>query len=101
MSEVEIPFMERFEEDMLEDIKICTSRTDVYGIKGDMFKKFGAEFMIICTVKLPLSTVAQYLYREEGCSSPRDFKDTWINLHPKKGYVPDQIVNTHFFTRIR
>ena len=101
IAEVDIPFLEEFKDDMLRDQKVCTSRTQLYGTNGDTFKTFGAEFRIVCSVRLPLSVIAECLYGQEGFLNPQGFKDTWVKLHPRKGYIPDWIVYVHFFTRIR
>ena len=98
--EIEIPFMESFKDMMLTDKKVCTSRNKIYGDPGDTFKIFGAKFKLICVAELPLDIVAEYFYTQEGCETPDNFRIVWVDLHPRKGWDPDQRVFTHFFTRV-
>ena len=98
--EVDIPFKEQFEESMLSGDKVCTSRNKKYGSSKDVFQRFGAHFMLVAIPKLPLKTVAFFLYKEEGFSSPEEFIDIWKKLHPRKGYDPEQLVFVHFFIRV-
>lgn len=100
---VDIPFCSEFEGDMLFGKKICTSRTKKYCDRGSIFKMVGAqyaEYMVTAVIKLPLSVVAEKLYRAEGFNSPVDFVHKWEALHPRTKYVPHQKVYVHFFVRV-
>jgi len=86
---------------MLNGQKTMTSRTKRYGNVGDTFDVFGATFELTDVSKMTLQFVAYGYYQEEGCQFPTDFIDIWERIHPRKGYVPNQVVHTHFFKRIR
>lgn len=94
---VEIPFQERWRDLMLTGKKTMTSRTKRYGQEGDTFKAFGATFKIYHMGELPLHMIAAGYYLLEGCVSPADFEHVWWSLHPRKGFVDEQVVFCHFF----
>lgn len=94
-----IPFQLEWQNKILNGIKTCTSRTKKYGNPGDWFEQFGSTFKISTVEKFPLEHVADFLYKEEGCDNPEEFIKIWVELHPRKGWVPNQIVFTHFFRR--
>ena len=98
---VRIPFGNHFENAILKDIKIYTSRTKKYGNVGDTFEAFGQEFVITSIEKWPLRDIARYFYKEEGLNSPEDFIILWNMLHPRKRWLPDQVVWLHGFERKR
>jgi len=100
MSEqITIPFQQEWHDKMLNGNKTCTSRTKRYGNSDDWFKQFGSVFTILSVEKFPLQYVANFLYLKEGCSSPDEFKKIWTELHPRKSWVPGQVVFVHFFKR--
>ena len=99
MSEIYLPFKEEFKGEMLTGGKTCTSRTKKYGKPGDVFERWGAMFKIVEIKKMALQDVADKLYRKEGFFSPVDFIACWEELHPRVGWVPDQIVYVHFFQK--
>jgi hypothetical protein len=103
MTEIEIPFND-WSLDKLKHGKICTSRTKRYGREGDTFKvDFGdyyTIYRITHIVRLPLWLVRDYLYKAEGATSSSDFVRVWKKIHPKRGFVPDDIVYTHFFEEV-
>lgn len=97
---VDIPFLQEWENKVLSGQKVCTSRTEKYGKPGDIFNRFGITFELLVIILLPLEVIARYLCSEEGCDGPEHFKQVWLKLHPRKGWVPTQLVWTHFFRRI-
>ncbi len=100
MSEqVTIPFQPYWFHKILTGLKTCTSRTKRYGRSGDRFSQFGANFTILSVEKHRLYYIANNLYKEEGCDSPEEFKGVWLELHPRKGWVPTQVVWVHFFRK--
>ncbi len=99
LNQVIIPFQPHWREKMLKGIKTCTSRPLKYGDTGNWFSQFGATFKILSVNKYALHHIADNLYKEEGCDSPEEFKRIWIKLHPRKGWVPNQEVFTHFFRK--
>lgn len=100
-NQVIIPFQSHWLHKMLVGIKTCTTRTKRYGNPGDKFTHFGANFIILSIEKYRLDYVAEFLYRQEGYDSLNEFKNEWLRLHPIKGWVPNQIVFTHFFKKER
>jgi len=96
---VKIPFKARFKEPLLDGTKTWTSRTRRLGNVGDTFDAFGHEFEILKVEHRMLKNVA-FHWREEGCSSREDFVEVWKQIHPRKGYDPQQIVKVHVFRRI-
>jgi len=98
--QVVIPFQPEWKEKLLNGEKTCTSRTKKYGKPNDWFEIFGNSFRIITIVRFPLEDIAKFLYDKEGCDSPDEFKEIWQGLHPRKGWIPEQVVFTHFFRRI-
>lgn len=96
---VDIPFQPEWRHKMLTGIKTCTSRTKRYGNPGDRFRQFGVNFVILFVEKHTLDYIANNLYKQEGCDNPDEFKEIWLSLHPRKGWVPDQKVFTHFFRK--
>ena len=99
MARTTIPFNGRFKDVMLNGQKIMTSRTKRYGEVGDKFEAFGSIFVITDQHKNNLGDIALNFFIEEGCSSSADFMDVWKNLHPKKGWDPEQLVWVHKFQK--
>lgn len=96
---VKIPFKLYFKNVMLNGQKTVTSRTKWYGKIGDTFDVFGATFEIIETYPSLLNDVACLHFREEGCRSTVEFIKIWESIHPRKGFVPSQVVKVHEFER--
>jgi len=100
VTEVQIPFNSIFQLAMTTGRKTCTSRTRQYGRAGDTFRAFGCLFEITKVERRMLKDVALVLHAHEGCQSRREFIEVWGTLHPRKGFVPDQLVWVHWFRRI-
>ena len=96
---IDIPFKSKWLHKMVVGTKTCTSRTKAYGKAEDRFRQFGHWFAILLIERQKLSYVAKYLYKEEGCDSPDEFKQIWCKLHPRKGWVDNQVVFVHFFRK--
>ena len=96
---VKIPFQERWRDAMLENRKVCTGRSRRYGKPGDIFQAFGVDFELLTIARMPLKDVSADLFKQEGCGSPGEFERIWAELHPRKGFVPGQIVYIHWFNR--
>ena len=94
-----IPFGQRWRNIIPNGEKICTSRTKKYGDVGDYFEEYNCIFEIIHIEKRSLSEVANELYRFEGCDTPSSFIRIWEELHPRKKFVPEQMVFVHWFGR--
>lgn len=100
MGKIEVPFLPEFEKPMLEGRKTCTSRNKRYGDAGDTFDKFGATFKLTEVTRYTLQGVAHNFYCEEGFNCAGEFISIWNRLHPRKQYVPTQLVWVHFFRRV-
>ena len=94
---VNIPFRDQFKEAMLSGRKTCTSRNKKYGDVGDIFVVFGKCFVLTKLREEKLTTVAHFLYREEGFNRSSEFMDCWNQIYPRKGYDSEQIVWVHIF----
>ncbi len=94
---VHIPFREQFKTLMLAEQKTCTSRTKRYGNMGDTFDAFGFTFELTNVFRASLGSVAQLLFYEEGFLDPKAFVICWKEIHPRKGYNPNQEVYIHSF----
>jgi len=102
MSEISIPMNGWSKEGLRDGRKTATTRTERYGEPGD---RFTVEFddgvrqtyVLTHVVKIPLETVAEDFYDEEGAESPTEFKKVWEDIHYKKGYVADWRVYLHLF----
>ena len=97
MAEIHIPFTKQFKEPMLSGRKTVTSRTRRHGYAGDTFQAWGRTFEIIGVHKMLLITVRDLWYEDEGCKSPKEFEDTWMKLHRRRGFVPEEVVWLHEF----
>jgi len=65
--------------------------------EGDIFHVFGGEFKVEWVSQVKLSEVCEKWFRQEGVDSPEDFKRIWAEIHPRRGYDPEQLVYTHIF----
>lgn len=97
MSEISLPFRREMEEATINGTKCCTSRTRKLGDSGDYFCVRLKWFRITNVDERPLSYVAENLYKEEGFDAPQGFIDIWCDIHPTKGWVPEQKVFVHYF----
>ena len=98
-NKVYIPFLSIFKDAMLCGQKTCTTRTKQYGQPKDTFEAWGATFEIREIARLALKTVRDKFYYPEGFSSPAGFQAVWEQLHPIRGFNPEQAVWTHSFRR--
>ena len=96
---VKIPFKPRFKEPMLNGQKTWTSRNKWYGQIWDTFDAFGEEFVITNRARLSLGYVADHS-KEEGCKSREDFIELWKQIHPRRGFLTEQIVKVHQFKKV-
>lgn len=98
MTEVKIPFNLWSQEKLLWELKKATSRYKKYAEVGDTFIMQTKEYYINLVVKLPLWFIRNYLYESEGCKTPEEFENIWIEIHPKRGFRLNDIVWYHHFT---
>ena len=97
MAKRNISFLHRWKGKMLTGQKIMTCRTVCMANPGDTFVFFGHTFLIKAVYCLELSSVANNFYDQEGCSSPEEFIAVWKEIHPVKGFKPNEIVFLHKF----
>jgi len=96
---IQIPFRPHFKEAIIGGRKTATSRTTKYGNPGDQFEAFGHVFVIDRHERVKLSVVAREHFRAEGFEHPDEFKIEWADIHPSKGYDPNQRIWLHWFQR--
>lgn len=89
-------FGEEWEEALQRCYKVCETRIEKYA--GDTFEAFGIEFVVTKRQQLPLSEVAENWFRENGCYSPREFKEVWKQAHGGV-FDPEQMVWLHHFKK--
>jgi len=99
-TEVKIPFRDSFKEMLMVGRKIKTTRTQRLGLPWDYFMCAGVRFRITGVERLTLREVADKHFIGEGCGTPEEFKEIWRQIHPWKGFHPDQQVFLHTFQRI-
>lgn len=93
------PFGADFKDAMLNGIKTMTSRNKKYGGKGDTFEIFGETFTLLEVFQQSLESIKNNNYKEEGFEKPKEFEDIWVKLHPRKGWIPEQMVYVHRFQK--
>lgn len=94
-----LPFQNRFRDPILSGQKICTSRFRKYGLPGQEFIAFGHVFKIRKLERWALGDVALQLFRQEGLSSPSEFREIWRTIHPGRNH-PSLFVWVHFFEEV-
>jgi hypothetical protein len=100
MAEIEIPFRADMRKAIADGAKCCTSRNKRYGKIGDTFRIDGRTYRLTDVRRLSLYTVAQRCFGLEGVNSPQEFETLWADIHPRKGWDPEQLVWTHFFEEV-
>lgn len=102
--EVQIPFMAELEQKLAKDKVVMTSRTRRYGDPGDTFtigyQDKPYKFKILGVVRLELEVIARDFHHEHGFETPKDYRIAWKQLHPRKGFIGNQLVTTHIFRRL-
>jgi hypothetical protein len=104
-----------FSDDMaiaaLKGVKTKTSRNKRYGAVGDTFTieppsscldDLSWKMFILTDIsEHRLEEVAEFFFKDEGFATPQAFKSLWKQLHPAKGYRPDQMVWVHTFQEVK
>jgi hypothetical protein len=67
------------------------------GIPGQCFRYYGGIYVILWIQERTIESVARYLFRQEGCDSPEEFKEAWQRLHPLTPWLPKKVVTVHHF----
>ncbi len=96
---ITIPFRAHFRDAIIQGRKTVTSRTRKYGKPGDEFEAFGFVFVVDRLERVRLATVANQHFQVEGFSNPEQFKNEWMDIHPRRGYDSEQRVWLHWFRR--
>lgn len=83
-------------------VKTATTRSKRYGEIGDIHSVVGLSLWLetIYQARVTLGFVARYFWRHEGAISEEDFIKVWVEIHPKKGFDPNQKVWLHLFREI-
>lgn len=86
MTEIKIPFLPEFEDDMKYGQKVMTTRSKKYGKPGDTFNIFDTDFTILSVFKLELWQVKAFFYAAEGFFDSKEFIKIWNKIHYRLGY---------------
>ena len=92
-----LPFRPEFEEAIRSGAKTVTSRTRRYGQINDVLHTPFGPVWLVGLYQVRLATVRDNFWRAEGVGSAEEFVETWVRLHPRKGFDPDQRVWLHEF----
>lgn len=96
---VDLPFQPRWRPLVLDGTKTTTIRSKRYGSPNDEFLVDGTRFRLTHVDAMPLARARDLAWRDEGMTSPAQFEATWIENHPKRGFVPTDQVWVHRFRR--
>jgi len=99
MNRISIPFSHQMKEAVLLGSKTATTRTKQYGYRGDTFKLGDQSFVITDIQHVLLGHIAHNFYLQEGFISPVGFIEYWKKLHPRRGYIYNQMVFLHLFRK--
>lgn len=100
MKYVKIPFNDWSLDKLRKGKKTCTSRYKKYGQIGDRFIAVDSIYELIGIYKLQLNYIIETFYKEEGADSPNELLQIWIDIHPKRGYRPNDFVYLHLFKKV-
>ena len=92
-----LPFRPEIEEPIRSGQKTMTTRTRRYGRLGDTLDTPFGPVRLTGLLYRPLANVRDNFWRAEGVGSAEEFVETWVRLHPRKGFVPEQLVWLHEF----
>lgn len=105
MAEITIPFREDMALAAISGRKICTTRSEKYGDPGDTFEiklfSFKTKFVLTRVEKNTLWRVAQFYFYPEGVETTREFIDLWNEIHPRRGFRPEDVRWTHWFEMVK
>lgn len=96
-----LAFYPRFREPVLTGVKTKTARTKRYGAPGDVLRTPFGDVRLVAVERVSLADVAEKHWREEGTSGPEEFKAVWSQIHPLRGFRPDDLVWLHRFEVVR
>lgn len=96
---VALPFQPQWRAAVLAGSKTTTVRTRRYGAPGDTFEVDGRAFTLTAVDMMPLGQARDAVWRDEGMSSAEEFKRTWAENHPARGFRASDAVWVHRFRR--
>ena len=97
MAVIEVRLLERQQLAMTTGQMRCFVEVEQRGQVGDTFRVLGVEFRIADVVRtMPLGRVAEKLWKQNGASSPEDFRAMWCALHERTGYKAERLVRVHW-----
>lgn len=91
-----LPFLPEFVPKILSGLKTMTSRTKRYGEAGEVLDSPAGKLRLRAVTRVRLDVVLEF-YRQEGCQSPQEFIDIWKRIHPRRGFLPNELVWLHEF----
>lgn len=101
MKAIKIPFRNDMALAVISGRKHCTTRSEKMGEVGDVFPVVWEGITLIYKLryieKRRLGFVAQFLYVPEGFDSVREFIDAWNEIHPRRGFRPEDVRWVHWF----
>jgi hypothetical protein len=99
MTEIEIPFKDRFTMPMQLGVKTRTWRTRRYGEVGDTFRNGLCLFKITSVERAGMGSVPAY-YQAEGFNDEQDAIQMLKEIFPANGYQPDRMGWAHWFEKV-
>lgn len=100
MSDIKLPFRPQFQRPMMDGTKLMTCRSRKMGEPGDVFEAWGHRFILTHVMRMRLGYVGSDCFIQEGCKSVQEFVNVWCEIHPVKGFLPDEITWAHCFRRV-
>lgn len=105
MTAINIPFNDWSKNKLAEGIKTATSRNKKYGEPGDTFEVVLPDgriikYELIAVTRKKLHEVRDKHYKDEGCSSPVEFVDVWVDIYPREGFNGAKRVWYHEFREL-
>jgi hypothetical protein len=99
-SKINIPFNAWSKERIKNGIKTMTSRYKRYGRPGDYYVVDDEKYILVEQYQIKLELVKLMYWQNEGAESPEEFEKIWKEIHPRRGFRPDDWVWAHEFEKI-
>lgn len=97
---VDIPFDDRFCQDLVSGAKLATIRRSRKGRPGDRFDAFGVTFQIDAVLQMPLGHAIASYYPLEGAKASEDVVRVLQALYGDKMPGTNDQVIVHTFHRV-
>ena len=107
MVKIFIPFNDWSKNKLHRGIKTATCRSKPYGEVNDTFEVFlenrprgqrVVSYIVASITKKSLKDVSKNHFAEEGAKSPEEFIEVWNDIHPHRGFQPEDI---RFFIKFK